>query len=190
MPRKCLRAGLLEFSELMETYTSQVCILLDRKTNTSWTHSSWWGLELKRGSETVCQRNPDEVFTKAGTHLCSSRRVGHTGGLATGIWSPVLPPASCLQAVLWRWAPLGWLYDHCAPWAAEALCCAGFLLPSAQSPETWWQRWDYQKRGMWKLHKDRHVLLKVFFFFWECFSSEDKRCPQMKLSFHSPSESK
>ena len=80
MPRKCLRAGLLEFSELMETYASQVCILLDRRTNTS-----WWGLELKRGSETVCQRNPEEVFTKAGTHLCSSLPAGHTGGLATGI---------------------------------------------------------------------------------------------------------
>lgn len=94
------------------------------------------------------------LIIPCGTH----RWLGHTGGLATGIWSPVPPPASCLQAVLWRWAPLGWLHDHCAAWAAAPLCCAGFLLPSAQSPETRWQRRNHQKCGTWKLHKDRHFL--------------------------------
>lgn len=36
---------------------------------------------------------------------------------------------------------------------------------------------------------DIFYLFKVVFFPCECFSSEDKRCHQMKLSFH-PNESK
>lgn len=51
------------------------------------------------------------------------------------------------QAVLWRWAELGWLCHHCAVGTATSLWPFWFLLSPSQSPKTGRQGWNHQKCG-------------------------------------------
>lgn len=80
-----------------------------------------------------------------------------------------------LQTVLWRWAALGWLYDHCAFGTAASLWCFGFLLPFTESTKAWWQRWGHQECGMLKtlvLYSFAMTCLKKLeLFAWSCMVS-------------------
>lgn len=184
--------GFWSFLNSWETYASQVCILLDRRTtNTSWTHCPWQGLDL-RSSETVCQKEPQRGFYQirdtalliipCGTH----RWFGHWHLVARSI-----SPASCLQAVLcdrlhWAGCMIIALLRQQRSFAVLDFC---YHLLKVQKHDG--KGRNHQKRGTWKLLGTDlfSIYLKFCFFTMNVSHLRTKGATKWKLSFHSPNES-